>query len=710
MKQLPSARQPHRPQRHLAVVRSNLLATPPVRRRQRRQRSPILRPIPPQARPQPGHKSRRSRSQRRRVRSVWRSLSFASILASGLSLLAGHSVGALLANFQARSASPSVQTSYRPTTSTTATTDTTASIATSRPQLSPLPAPKETWECEVAVVGGSLGGVAAAAHAMRSGAVTCLIEVAPWLGGQISAQGVSALDESQAMQADQSFSKSWMDFKELIRRQPVPSLPWSPQVVGKQVAEVNSCWVGQLCFLPQVGAIAAEQWLQQSVSKASGSRWQTSTAFKGAEFDTTGQEITAIYAVHRIPKDSTHKPQGRLSEELLKWYGWDSDDDFDKVPVRLQAPAGKQLLVIDATDTGELVAWAKIPHRLGAESQRTTGETRASAYDNPNCTQAFTYPFALAIHDDRGASKAALSQVQSSYSRQEHRQDFDLQGFPLFNGRSLFNYRRILSTTMSHPSAASPALGDITLVNWNRGNDWGFMEPPLLLTEEQLQATGQYQNWLGGMSVTALQHGEAHALLFAEWLLEKRKSSDLPLMLLTGADAPLGTLSGLSMTPYIREGRRILGRPAYGQQTFLLAEADLRIDSKPQRSFSPTAIAKTHYAIDIHGCRSHYGSITGEATSAATEEHNIRPTEIPIESLIPQGVENLLIGGKGIAVTHIANASTRIHYGEWSIGAAAGATAGWLVKQAPEGITPAQIVPKQLIGQLQQHLKDQGLR
>ena len=56
------------------------------------------------------------------------------------------------------------------------------------------------------VVGGSLGGVAAASHAMQSGAKTCLIEVSPWLGGQISSQGVSAVDESLTMRAKQNFS------------------------------------------------------------------------------------------------------------------------------------------------------------------------------------------------------------------------------------------------------------------------------------------------------------------------------------------------------------------------------------------------------------------------------------------------------------------------------------------------------------------------
>ena len=55
--------------------------------------------------------------------------------------------------------------------------------ANGRPTLSPLPLAEEVWTCEVVVIGGTLGGVAAAAQAMKTGVTTCLIELTPWLGG-----------------------------------------------------------------------------------------------------------------------------------------------------------------------------------------------------------------------------------------------------------------------------------------------------------------------------------------------------------------------------------------------------------------------------------------------------------------------------------------------------------------------------------------------
>ncbi|WOB43843.1 FAD-dependent oxidoreductase [Thermoleptolyngbya oregonensis NK1-22] len=576
-----------------------------------------------------------------------------------------------------------------------------------RPSLSPLPAPAETWECEVAVVGGSLGGVAAASHAMRTGAKTCLIELTPWMGGQISSQGVSAVDESRNMLERNNFSPSWQSFKDFILQQPVTLPAWTGITAPLTVAQINSCWVGRLCFPPQVGAVVSQEWLKRAAQYSTSSKWSAFTAFKGAEFDETGRFITAIYAVRRSPRESGYVPQGRPSVELATWYAWEDDATFRKTPIKLQPPPGKRMIVIDATDTGEVVGWAKVPLRIGSDSRNTTGETNAADFDNPECTQAFTFPFAMGIRADGGQSIKTLEYVQSFYPRAEHMRVYTLEGVPMFHGRSFFNYRRIVSLNRSDPFFGSPVLNDITLVNWTQGNDWNWMNPPLILTPEKLMQTGQYQNWMGGVSLRSMRHAENHALMFAHWLLEQPPDPALPLAYLAGADSPMGTVSGLSMLPYIREGRRILGRSAYGQTEFMLREADLREDMEG-RDFRATAVGVTHYDIDIHGCRYRNWEPTGEAVKASVKEYYIRPVQIPLESLIPQGVENLLVGGKAIAATHIATAMTRIHHGEWTIGSAAGVTAGWLVDQ-PD-LQPAQIVPQGKMPQLQQYMIEQGLR
>ncbi|NEZ62462.1 FAD-dependent oxidoreductase [Leptolyngbyaceae cyanobacterium CCMR0082] len=580
-----------------------------------------------------------------------------------------------------------------------------------RPNLMPLPTAQETWQCEVVVIGGSLGGVAAAYHAMEAGATTCLIELTPWLGGQISSQGVSAVDESLAMRADQNFSASWQAFKQEIAQQTVMLPEWT----GKgdvTVDEVNACWVGKLCFVPEAGAAAAQAHLESVLPQSPESRWQTQTAFKGATFDDSGQEIVAIHAVRRIPRRSNYIPTGRFSQALASWYSWSADATFEKVSLRLEPPSGQRMMVIDATDTGEFVGWANLPHRLGSEAQTTTGEAHGSERDNPACTQAFTYPFVIALNDDDGKSLTALDQMLQQepplYGAHEHEKQFDMEGFPFFTGRSFFNYRRIVSTTRNDPFRATPVLGDMTMVNWNRGNDWTWMDPPLIFAADQIRESGQQQNWLGGISAVALRHGEDHALLFARWLLETQSQPGFPLSYLMGDEAYMGTQSGLSLIPYIREGRRILGRSAYGDKAFLMREADLRTDQVGGRDFTPTTVAVTHYDIDIHGCRYRNGAPSWEASSAPAKEFVVRPVQIPLESMVPQEVNNLLMGGKSLAVSHIVNAVTRVHISEWGMGAAAGTTSAWLINRP--NLTAADIVEQGYMDELQEQMLEQGLR
>src|SRR6185436_5155950 len=51
-------------------------------------------------------------------------------------------------------------------------------------------------KCDLLIAGGSMGGVAAAIIAARAGLSVCITEETSWLGGQMTSQGVSALDEN----------------------------------------------------------------------------------------------------------------------------------------------------------------------------------------------------------------------------------------------------------------------------------------------------------------------------------------------------------------------------------------------------------------------------------------------------------------------------------------------------------------------------------
>jgi hypothetical protein len=116
-----------------------------------------------------------------------------------------------------------------------------------------------------------------------------------------------------------------------------------------------------------------------------------------------------------------------------------------------------------------------------------------------------------------------------------------------------------------------------------------------------------------------------------------------------------GRLVALAAQLGIRESRRVRG-------DFVLTADDLRAE----RRF-PDAIAVGAYPMDIHpakGTGLHFETLDGD-----------RSYEIPYRSLIPAGLDNALVAGRGISASHGAHASTRVMPTTMAIGQAAGTAA-----------------------------------
>jgi len=61
---------------------------------------------------------------------------------------------------------------------------------------------------DILVVGGGTGGTAAGIQAARLGVATTIVENSPWLGGMLSAAGVSATDGNHSLP-----SGFWNEFR-----------------------------------------------------------------------------------------------------------------------------------------------------------------------------------------------------------------------------------------------------------------------------------------------------------------------------------------------------------------------------------------------------------------------------------------------------------------------------------------------------------------
>ncbi|MEO0852769.1 MAG: FAD-dependent oxidoreductase, partial [Cyanobacteria bacterium J06648_11] len=409
--------------------------------------------------------------------------------------------------------------------------------------------------------------------------------------------------------------------------------------------------------------------------------------------------------------------------------------------------------VVEATETGELIALADVPYRLGIDPRSSRNPSSPSLEGDPYCTQGFTYTFAMERTErDRPQVKPEFyDRYAPYYSYEKPRDDFDATDYFDF----VFTYRRIWNpqprATETIFGTARPAPGDISMQNWTWGNDYrpGTVEDNLIYTREQLEARGELEpgGWMGGLRTETLEYGEENALGYYYWLVQGTTDSQVegdvkaPFAnhaYLSGFDTPMGTAHGLSKYPYIREGRRIIGRPSYAYTDgFSIAEVDISradyadefyrttlepdtyrslwralagvnvaaaiandtppadIARRTRSTIYPDAIGIAQYAIDFHPCM----TLHPPEAPGNTEREGIRrahgqayPAQIPLRATIPQKLDNLLVAGKSIATSHVAAAAYRVHSFEWSVGAAVGTTIDFALSQ--------DVMPYELVDEL----------
>ena len=604
--------------------------------------------------------------------------------------------------------------------------------------------PDQTVECEILVAGGGLSGAATAYEALLSGRTVCLTEITDWVGGQISAQGTSALDERPTQRQQLLYSRGYLDLRQRIK---------------SKYGELNpgDCWVSESCFLPKDAHNILFNQLKDAARRGKGTlKWFPSTVVKELDINQSGKLIQGAIAIqHRPVKGAPPLNTSPLSQTIEDSYRYENSPQFEKSIVRFVPQQRKKQTggtapdwyVVDATETGELIGLADVPYRLGIDPRSYLEPSSSSETGDRYCTQGFTYTFAMeATKEPQAHTPPPFYQQYAPYY------SYELQRLADFG--LVFTYRRIWSpkegqqTKFGGVTYSAPTPGDISMQNWTWGNDYrpGTAEDNLIYSRDQLQASGQLQpgGWMGGLRTETLRKGEENALGYFHWLVAGTTDSQLGANVkqpqpnnryLSGLDSPMGTAHGLSKYPYMREGRRIIGRPGWGHpQGFTLWEIDISrrdyndeyyrntlspqtyrslraaiagfeaasaiagtkpLDQIMRRSRStiyPDSIGIGHYAIDFHPCM----AMSPAETPGNKEREGERrgagqayPFQIPLRALIPQKIDNMLVAGKSIATSHIAAAAYRVHSFEWSAGAAAGTTAAFALEN---GIMPYQLV------------------
>jgi hypothetical protein len=188
----------------------------------------------------------------------------------------------------------------------------------------------QTTKTDIVIIGGGASGTMAGIQAARMGAATVLVEESDWLGGMLTAAGVSAMDGNHNLP-----SGLWAEF-----RQKLYDYYGGPKAV-------ETGWVSNTLFEPSVGNKILKEMAQH-------------------------QKLTILYKTiyQRAEKTET---------------GWRVSVSTGK-----QKKVIETKILIDATELGDVAASLNVGHRIGMDARADTGESFAPLQAN-DIIQDLTY-------------------------------------------------------------------------------------------------------------------------------------------------------------------------------------------------------------------------------------------------------------------------------------------------------------------------------
>jgi hypothetical protein len=521
----------------------------------------------------------------------------------------------------------------------------------------------------VAVIGGGLGGVAAAVAALRNGRRVVLTEETDWIGGQVTSQAVPP-DEHPWIESF-GCTRTYRAYRNAVRDYYRRNYPLTE--AARNAAELNpgGASVGRLAHEPRVSLAVFESML--------------------APYTASGQLVVLL---RHVPSAAD------MAGDMIR-----------AVTVRSLDTSLTRVVhasyFLDATELGDLLPLTRTEHVTGFESRQRTGELHGPDVDQPLNMQACTVCFALDYVADQDFTidkpadydfwRAYVPALKPAWPgrllswEQPNPQTLQTRsvGFdPTGEGKTgaqldFMTYRRILNRRIFQ-AGAFPS--DVTIVNWPM-NDY-FVGPLLQVSDAE---AAQHRRRAHQLSLSLLYWLQTEAPRpdgAAGWR-GLRLRGDI-----------VGTEDGLAKHPYIRESRRVRAEFTVFEQ-HVGFEARTKVSNKPAGELTAEPFADSvgvgSYRIDLH--MSTGGDNYIDISSL--------PFQIPLGALIPQRVENLLPACKNIGTTHITNGCYRLHPVEWNIGESAGCLAAHALAAAA---TPRQIRndPKRL-AEFQSKIQQQGI-
>ena len=399
---------------------------------------------------------------------------------------------------------------------------------------------------DIVVVGGSLGGVAAALRAGAMGANVCLIEATDWLGGQYTAQGVTKPDDNQYVDTVGS-TAGYRAFRHAVRAYYRNNFRLSSTGASQPEFNPGGKYPG-FALEPRVGSNV----LNQMLTDSSTVHLRLDTQIENVEV--SGDTIISVTATDAA---------GTTARYLAAYF-------------------------LDATDLGDLLPLCGtegVDWVLGAESQDATQEPAAPPAPRRDWIQPITVPFAL---EHRPAGENHTIPQPANYDQLKAQQSYTiLDGYikGMFTpGADMWSYRQFIASK----NFADPAFPyDLTMINTG-GNDY----------EQGTLPTGSVD---GDAAVIAAARQASLGYLY--WLQTECPRDDHP----TRKGYPelklrvdlFGTTDGTAAQPYIRESRRIKALKTIVQQ-----DLDVGFNAGPRAKLFSDSCGIGHYGMDVHALTS----------------------------------------------------------------------------------------------------------
>lgn len=536
---------------------------------------------------------------------------------------------------------------------------------------------------DIVISGGSFSASAAAFAAARTQptAQVLLIEPTDWLGGQATVQGVSAIDNAYGGVAGPAMRDNLStyypaDYLNWLNRMKRP-LPGGAPGLGYAG---SSGWVSRDCFDARTGAWALDQiaatFPNLTVLKMTVVKNVQTTPVSDAHG--AGSRITGLTLITRTAQSGYAPFTDYLSAELPDWYSSTDSSRFTKQVHTVSAltPA-KGLVVIEASELGDVMVLSGATYTQGREiSTEFIGEDGTLPAYHDAESMAMVYPFAMTTAttaNDELSLKTPWADFDSFYALRSSNY-FSLGSTPW---TQVWTYRRLYVPSGGSNSTTTINIGDVSMQNWNPGND--YRQENWLLGKAATNA--QASDWQGAANLTTLSHAEEQAIAWYFWLKNRKPASGYPTAdthFLSGSDTlnMMGTPTGLAKFPYIRCMRRIVGLDNFRitSRYFVNSQATGYTNETSYRYFDSVGIGS--YPSDVRPL------LTSTGLTPPISQPG--PFYIPYRALASRNVRNLLASGKAMAQTYITNPAYRLHPIEWQSGSAAGVAAALLWRDAAD--------------------------